>query len=177
MTVRQLPVAVSPDDGCHTTHEQTRSHPVFQQRRIQGQGVAMMGLPKGGFKVGTPKKPEPEPAWGQSSCSLVAPFCLGLSGTGAAKGPEPSAKLLAAPGPALYSMDSCTVQSRQGRGVWEPQASEVTGTEPRTVCPFSSVSLPCLPQVIQIAICKSTNLTKDHKGGPGRTFLSVRSLT
>lgn len=177
MTVCQLPVAVSPDDGCHTAHEQTRSHPVFQQSRTKGQGVAMMGLPKGEFKVGTPKKPEARASVGPELFFPSCPMLPRVSGTGAAEGPGPSAKLLAAPGPALYSMDSCTVQSRQGRGVWEPQASEVTGTEPRTVCPFSSVSLPCLPQDIQIAICKSTNLTKDHKGGPGRTFLSVRSLT
>lgn len=160
-------MAASPDDGCHTTHEQTR--------RIKGQGVAMMRLPKGGFKVGTPKKPEP--AWGQSSCPLVTPCCLECQVTGAAEGLWPSAKLLAAPSPALYSMGSCTVQSPQGRGVWEPQAAEVTGTEPRTVCPFSSLSLPCFPQLIQIVVCKSANLTRDHKGGPGRTFLSLRSLT
>lgn len=77
MTVRQLPGAVSPDDGCRTTHEQTRSHPVFQQRRIKGQGVAMMGLPKGGFKVGTPKKPEARASVGPE---LLFPSCPMLPG-------------------------------------------------------------------------------------------------
>lgn len=107
MIVCQLPVAVSPDDGCHTTHEQTR--------RIKGQGVAMMRLPKGGFKVGTPKKPEARANLGPEFLSPSCPMLPGVSGTGAAEGPRPSAKLLAAPGPALYSMGSCTVQSpREG---------------------------------------------------------------
>lgn len=157
MVVHQLPVAVSPDNGCHTTYEQTRSHSFFQQRRIKGQGIAMMGLPKGGFKVGAPKKPKARASLGTELLSPSYPMLPWVSGTGAAEGPWPSAKLLAAPGPALDSMGSCTVQSPQGRGVWEPQAAEVTGTEPRTVCPFSSVSFPCFPQVIQIAVCKSTN--------------------
>lgn len=62
--------------GSYTTHEENRSHSLFQQSRIKGQPVVMMGLPRRGPKLGTPKRPEaraslaPEPL--SPSCPCAA---------------------------------------------------------------------------------------------------------